>query len=240
MIFFLSILFHAEKIFAEVRIENGFFVIGSNPKTTTLEITDSNMIFCSGFCTVINGNISLSFSYKGFNTIKNIALLTKSEKNWQSFQSTTRSRMVVSKARKEEKTTVQSEEATTSRELDMIKTEEAAPSGVSYTFPYPSDKTVFLHHSGGKIFFLPKGTCDSGCIGFVRKVGTKFGQRISFEKGQLPFWSIQIPESTDKTEYQWSFEDGNEKQDHSFFVWKNNKENFKESLSVGTSIEVLQ
>lgn len=232
--------------FANVHINGGFFLIKGEPKYNKDIIFDTDIVFCRGMCSLTSEDLQLSFAYKGFNTISNISRYTKLGKKWESFKNAVQVRgqnINILDTEKKSVVTNKSDESIIGSveggKDDVLNIEENLPSALSYTYPYPTNRSIFLHRLGGKIFFLPKEFCETVCVGFVNRLGAKKSYRVTFTEGQRPIWSIQISGDIESEEYQWFFEDGDKKQTYRFFILKNTPNNFKRALANDVPIEIF-
>lgn len=245
MTFIIFIIFTTMDAFSDVTVENGFFLVSGEPHESKDVIEESDVLFCKGFCRLLSSDTTLSFTFSGFNTLKNISVLTESVEQFKDFK--TLSMQVSIESSVEPKSQAvdipssdEEQAIEDSGETTSLTKETLNNPGIQYTFPYPPDKTFFLHQNGGKIYFVPKAICQSECVGFVNSVDSKDSQRITFHRGERPYWSFTVPHLLEKSKYQWSFQDGDEKQSYEFFIFKNTQENFQEALSTGSSVEVMQ
>ncbi len=244
MTFIIFLIFTTMDAFSDVRVENGFFLIRGEPHEAKDTIEESDVLFCKSFCRLISSDTTLSFTFSGFNTLKNISLLTKSVEQLKNFKTLSMRVTIESSEESIEQAmdipnSIEEKETEDSNKTTSLAKESLNNPSIQYTYPYPPNKTVFLHQNGGKIYFVPKAICQSECVGFVNSVDSKDSQRITFQTGERPYWSFTVPTFLEKSKYQWSFQDGDEKHSYEFFIFKNNQENFQEALNVGSSVEVM-
>lgn len=235
---------------ADIHIKNGIVVKKGISHNQVLSIEDNDILVCNGFCQIVSEDKIIEFQYRGFGLFKDIIKLAKIEVEWSSLQSELQARNSKDLTDNQE---VKDKPNDNSIEPKIEDTEpaesaseisQAAPTKenlLRFKVPYPDKNLIFLHTNGGTVHFLPKQRCESanGCVGFVKSLTTNQTYRVTFKQGEVPFWSLKITESKSDLNYQWFFEDGDEKNIFEFYFWNNNSINFEKALTLKYEIEIL-
>ncbi|MCB9086037.1 MAG: hypothetical protein H6624_16960 [Bdellovibrionaceae bacterium] len=106
------------------------------------------------------------------------------------------------------------------------------------TYPYPKRKTVFLHKKGGVIFVAPKRTCDRPCH-LVIFIDSENRLEEDFDRGQRPIAQMSIGQGMSGW-VEWTLqEQGELPLKGQFEVRPHSTDFFKQALSGGKPIEIL-